>query len=117
MPAETEGKEFDDVDWGSPDSETWSLQKLQKKIQTEVRPPTWGTQGPRTPSRSPHRDGTSLAAQRPRTKANSLPFYLGARAGTSAPIVKHGYVFPGLLSDTRRGNQQIPFVLFKYERT
>ena len=31
MPAETEGKEFDDVDWGSPDSETWSLQKLQKK--------------------------------------------------------------------------------------
>ena len=68
MPAETEGKEFDDVDWGSPDSETWSL---EGKNQTEVRAPTWGTQGPRTPSRSPRRDGASLGAQRPRPPSRS----------------------------------------------
>ena len=68
VPAETEGNEFDDVDWGSPDSEIWSP---EGKNQPEVRAPTWERKGQQTPNRSPRRDGKSLGAQRPRTPSRS----------------------------------------------
>ena len=76
VPAETEGNEFHDVDWGSPDSETRSP---EGKNHPEVRAPTWGRDGTslgaqrsRTKQgRSPRRDGESLGAQRPRTPSRS----------------------------------------------
>ena len=81
VPAETEGNEFDDVDWGSPDSEIWSP---EGKNQPEVRAPTWERKGQQTPNRSPRRDGKSLGAQRPRTPSRS-PRRDGASLGAQRP--------------------------------
>ena len=77
VPAETEGNEFDDVDWGSPDSEIWSP---EGKNQPEVRAPTWERKGQQTPNRSPRRDGKSLGAQRPRSPRRD-----GASLGAQRP--------------------------------
>ena len=92
MPAETKGKEFDDVDWGSPDSETWSLEgKTKQKF--ELRPGE--RKGQERPAGAHAETGRALERKGPERQA-------GARAETGGAWEHKG---PERQAGAREGTQ------------